>query len=149
MKSQTDQHATYDDVNLILRLFELRRDEKMRQARDWVAKSFHAKNMEELTALCPLGSEPNAYFRMVISYWEMVAGFVTSGVLSQELFFQSGRELLFAWERFRDIVPALREAYKDPMAYKNLETVAEAFIEWLNRRSPGAYEAFSARVRGV
>jgi hypothetical protein len=149
MKSQTDKQATYDDVNLILRLFELRREEKMRQARDWVAKNFHAKNLEELETLCPMGSEPNAYFRMVISYWEMVAGFITSGVLNQESFFQSGREMLFVWERFRDVVPAMREAYKDSMAYKNLETVAEAFAEWLNRRSPGAYEAFSTRVRGM
>ena len=149
MKSNLEKQATYDDVNLILRLYDLRREAKLRQAREWFAKSYRAATMEEFLALCPMGSEPNAYFRMVISYWEMVAGFITSGVLSQELFFQSGGELLFVWEKVRDLSPQLRDAYKDPMAYTNLETVAETFIEWLNRRSPEAYAAFSARVRGT
>ena len=143
-----EAHATYDDVNLILRLFELRREQKMRTARDWFARNFKAATMGEFTTLCPQGSEEDAYFRMVMSYWEMVASFITSGVLNQELFFQSGRELLFAWERFRTLLPQAREQYKNPGLYKNLETVAQAFIQWINRTSPGAYEAFSARVRG-
>ena len=72
---------------------------------------------------------------------------MTSGVLSQELFFQSGRELLLVWERLREILPALREKNTDPFAYANLEAVATAFIEHLERRAPGTYAAFSARQR--
>ena len=67
---------------------------------------------------------------------------------SEELFYQSGRELLFVWERVRDVVPALREQYKHPLELANLERAAEAYIEWWNARAPGAYEAFSRRVRG-
>ena len=141
--------ATYDDVNLILRLFELRREEKIRQARDWFIKSFKARNAEEFMALCPPGSETNAYYRMVVTYWDMAASFVTSGVLNQELFFQSGGELLFVWERMRDVVPYFRETYKNPGIGKNLETVANAFIEWMNNRSRDTYPAFSAMVRGA
>jgi hypothetical protein len=143
-----DPHATYDDVNLILRLYELRREPKMRTARDWFAKSFKAANLEELATLCPLGSEENAYVRMIVSYWEMVASFITGGVLNQELFFQSGGEILFVWERFRHLVPESRERYKNPALYRNLETVANAFIQHMNKSAPEAYEAFSARVRG-
>lgn len=144
-----EAHATYDDVNLILRLFELRREAKMRAARDWFAKNFKANTLEEFNTICPLGSEENAYVRMVLSYWEMVASFVTSGVLNQELFFQSGGELLFVWERFRPLLPLSREQYKSQHVYRNLETVAQAFIQWMNKNSPGSYEAFSARVRGA
>jgi hypothetical protein len=85
---------------------------------------------------------------MVTTYWEMVASFLTSGVLNAELFYQSGRELLFVWERIRDIVPAARETFKHPRELKNLEEAATAYIAWWNHAAPGAYDAFSKRVRG-
>jgi hypothetical protein len=141
-------HPTYDDVNLILRLFELRREEKMRQARDWFGKSFKARTLEDFQALCPPGSDPNAYYRMVVSYWDMVASFVTSGVLNEDLFYQSGRELLFVWERIRELIPEMRKTFKNPTLLKNMETVANSFIERMNREAPEAYSAFSAMVRG-
>jgi hypothetical protein len=140
--------ATYDDVNLILRLYELRREDKLRQARDWFSKSFKVKNMDEFNKLCPPSYDTNAYYRMVLSYWEMAASFVTSGVLNEELFFQSGMELLFCWERVRDIVPEARTHFENENLYKNLETVATHLIEYLDKNSPGAYAAFSKRVRG-
>lgn len=139
--------ATYDDARLILSLYETRREERLRKARAWFAGSFRPRSLEDFAALCPPGSDENASYRMVTTYWEMVASFVTSGVLSQELFFQSGRELLLVWERLREILPALREKNKDPFAYANLEAVATAFIEYLDRRAPGTYAAFSARQR--
>ena len=140
--------ATYDDVNLVIKLYELRRDERLREARRWFGASFKAKTLEEFNALCPAGSEPNASFRMVASYWDMVASFLTSGVVNQELFFQSGGELIFVWERIRDIVPALRETYQNPQQYKNLEQSAGAYVQWWAKQAPGAYEAFSKRIRG-
>jgi hypothetical protein len=139
--------ATYDDARLILSLYETRREERLRKARAWFAGSFKPRSLEDFAALCPPGSDENASYRMVTTYWEMVASFVTSGVLSQELFFQSGRELLLVWERLREILPALREKNKDPFAYANLETVATAYIEYLDRRAPGTYAAFAARQR--
>ena len=95
--SKAERPATYDDANLLLRLYELRREDKMRQARDWFFKNFHANNLEELSKICPLGSPEHAFFRMMSSYWEMAASFVTSGVLQRELFMQNSRELLFVW----------------------------------------------------
>jgi hypothetical protein len=139
--------ATYDDVKLMLQLYEARREPRMREARRWFSASFKVKTLEQLNALCPIGSEPNASYRMVTGYWEMVASFMTSGVLSQELFFESGRELLFCWERLRDVVPLVRQANKNPIEFRNLETIAQAYIHWWNKLAPGAYEAFSARVR--
>ena len=143
-----DKQATYDDVNLILKLYDMRREPRLREARKWFAASFKVKTLEELTALCPPGSEPNASYRMLTSYWEMVASFVTAGVLNQELFFQSNREFLFVWERIRDVVPEYRKVVGSPIELKNLETVSAAYVRWWNQRAPGAYEAFSKRVRG-
>ena len=106
------------------------------------------KSFEEFQALCPPGSEPNASYRMVTTYWEMVASFLTSGVVNQELFFQTGRELLVTWERVREIVPLVRAANKNPLELRNLELAAQAYAEWWHERAPGAYEAFSKRIRG-
>jgi hypothetical protein len=147
MKPGTTQ-ATYDDVTLILKLYDMRREEKMREARAWFSANFKVKTFDDLQKLCPAGSDANASFRMVTTYWEMVASFVTGGVLHTNLFYQSGRELLFCYERIRDLLPELRDAYKNPNELKNLETTAKGYITWWNTQAPGAYEAFSKRVRG-
>jgi hypothetical protein len=60
--------------------------------------------------------------------WEMAASFVTAGVLHQELFTQNSRELLFVWERVRDVAPALRESFKNSNIARNLEIVANSMI---------------------
>jgi hypothetical protein len=148
MTSSAPRAATHEDANLVLKLYEMRREDRMRDARRWFAASFKVKSLAEFQALCPPGSEANASFRMVVTYWDMVASFVTSGVLNPELFYQSGGEMLFAWERLRGILPELREANKNPIQYRNLESASRAFIDWWNQEAPGAYDAFSARIRG-
>ncbi len=140
--------ATYDDVNLILRLYEMRREEKLRTARAWFSSSFKVKSLAELGQLCPKGSDTDAYARQVITYWDMVASFITGGVLNEELFFQSGRELLFVWTRLQPILDELRAVYKDPGMHKNLEVVGISFAEYQRKQSPEGYENFVARVRG-
>ena len=140
--------ATYDDVNLVLHLYELRREERLREARRWFLESFKVKTLAEFQTLCPRGSDANESYRMVTTHWEMVASFMTSGVLNQELFFASGRELLLVWVRVRAVLPALREAYANSTELQNLEIVAQRFIEWWNAQSPGAVDAFAKRVGG-
>jgi hypothetical protein len=138
--------ATYDDVNLILRLYDMRREERLRQARTWFFNKCQVTSPEELMKLAPPGSDENASFRMVVSYWDMVASFITSGVLNKDLFFESGRELLLTWERVKPVVGGIRGMFQDAKAWHNLETVATDYKEWLNKRSPGAYDAFVANV---
>ena len=141
--------ATYDDANLILKLYDMRREDKLRSAREWFVKNFHCSTMDEFNKLCPMGSQENAYARQVVTYWEMVASFITSGVLNEHLFFQSGMELLLVWERVKDFVPEMRVANKNSGSWKNLEMVASKFAEHLNSTDPETYPAFSARVRGM
>jgi hypothetical protein len=140
--------ATYDDVNLILRLYDIRREDKLRAARSWFAQSFKVKSMQEFSALCPAGSEPNAFFRQVTSYWDMAASFVNAGVLNNELFFQSAREMLFVWMRVEPFIAEIRGAFKDPGYLKNLETIGKSYGDYFKKQSPEAFEAFVGRVRG-
>lgn len=142
------ERATYEDANLILRLYDLRREPRMREARNWFSQSFKVQSLEEVERLCPQSSKENASFRMVTSYWEMVASMMTSGVLNQTLFFETGREMLFVWERLRDVLPMARQAFNDPTLFRNMEKVCGNFIEWLNQESPELYPTFAARVRG-
>jgi hypothetical protein len=147
--AMTGAAATYDDVHLILKLYDMRREERMRAARDWFTANFKGvRTLEDLQRLCPPGSDANASFRMVTTYWEMVASFITSGVLHRELFYQSGREMLLVWERVRDVLPSVREAYGNPAELRNVEIAAQGFIASWNTSAPGAYDAFSKRIRG-
>ena len=140
--------ATYDDANLLLRLYDLRREEKLREARAWFVANFKPKSMAGINELCPPGSENNARMRQVASYWDMAASFITSGVLNAELFFASNREMLVVAVRFRPVIAELRAAFRDPSFLKNLETVAQQFSDHLDKVGPGTLEAFVARVGG-
>ena len=139
---------TYDDANLILQLYEMRREARMRQARAWfTSKCKGVQSFDDLMKLAPAGSDENASYRQVVTYWDLVASFIVSGILHKELFFQSGRELLLVWERVRDLVPSMRETYKDPNYLKNLETVGTEFAAYMKGQSAPAYEAFLKRIK--
>jgi hypothetical protein len=140
--------ATYDDANLLLRLYEMRREEKMREARAWFVANFKPKSMADIQQLCPPGSEANARMRMVSTYWDMAASFVTAGVLNPDLFFANSREMLLVAIRLRPVLAEIRAAYKDPTFLANLETVAQQYSDHLNKVSPGTLEAFTARIGG-
>jgi hypothetical protein len=98
--------------------------------------------------IAPGGSDDNASYRMVVTYWDMVASFVTTGVLNKDLFFQSGRELLFVWERVKDVLPDVRKQYKDPLYWNHLETVGNEMADYYKARSGEGYDAFVMRVKG-
>ena len=138
---------TYDDANLILRLYEMRRDDRMRKARAWFVANFKPKTWDDLQKIAPPGSDENASYRMVVTYWEMVASFVTGGVLHKELFFQSGRELLLVWERLSDVLKPMREIYKDPLLYQHLEIVGTEFATYFKEKSGDGYDAFLKRIK--
>ncbi len=139
--------ATYEDANLLLRLYELRREEKLRKARAWFVAECKPKTKEEWEQLCPVGSENNAYYRMVTTYWEMACSMVTSGVLHPELFIQNSLEHLLVWTRVRGFVPEVRKSLNAPQQLKNLEAVAGMAAEWLSKQGEGAWESFEARFK--
>ena len=141
--------ATYDDANLVLKLYEMRREERLRKARAWFAANFKGvATIEQFQKLCAPGTDENASFRMTTTYWDMAGSFVTNGILNEALFYESGRELLFVWERAKDYVAAFRQANKDQTYLRNLELVGNSFANRYRTASPDGYEAFVKRVRG-
>ena len=139
-------HVTHDQADLLLKLYELRRESRLREARAWFAANFDAKTPEEVNKKYPMGSEANANLRMVTSYWEMAAGLVNRGLIDDELFFENSGEAWFVWERLRALVPAMRAASKNPHAWGQLEALVKRLEEWQERRAPGHLAAMRQRM---
>ena len=135
------------DAELLLRLYELRREEKLRRAREWMIGKFHADSVEELERQCPPGSEENAFYRMVVSYWDMAASLVNHGLLKEDLFFENTMEFWMIWEKVRHVAPGLREARKNPLAWKNLEMLARKYEQWVATRAPEALDNLRRRLK--
>lgn len=124
--------ATYEDAKLILKLYELRREEKMRAAREWYARRFFPQSFEDVrSALAPMNPE-NAYLRMIFGYWEMAASFIVHGVLDADLFFESGGEMVFMWAKIEPFIAELRAEMKAPVL-ANVEK-ALAGVPWVPER---------------
>ena len=93
--------ATATDADLILKLFDLRREKRMRVARNWVIHDFHPQTLNELLRVQrDFGSEHNQYWRQVIGYWEMASALVAHGALDRALFLECNGENIFLVAKF-------------------------------------------------
>lgn len=102
--------ATPADAEIILRLYELRTESVMRQARAWITGEFWPETVEDFFAVASNPSDPhNAWFRQVTSYWEMAAAMVLHGAVSAELFVDCNSEGFFLLAKFAHILDAIRE----------------------------------------
>ncbi|OFV98279.1 MAG: hypothetical protein A3F68_03485 [Acidobacteria bacterium RIFCSPLOWO2_12_FULL_54_10] len=137
------------NAQLLLQIYELRREEKLRRAREWFLKSFVADTSAEFAALCPVGSENNAFFRMVATYWDMVASIVNRGMLDEDFYFENTTESLLVWLRMRNVVQEMRVTRKNPLYLRNIELLADKHEKWLSARAPGALEVIHANIAAL
>jgi hypothetical protein len=101
---------THADADLIIKLYELRREPEMRKARKFVMETFWPQSFAEVQAIvAAFGSQENAWLRQVLGYWEMVASFVNRGILDADLLLDSTGELWFVYAKF---LPMLEDARK-------------------------------------
>ena len=141
---------SHEDAQLILKLYDLRREETMRAARKWWFSFPWPATLADFQRTAPVGSQEHAYFRMVASYWDMAASFVVKGILDRDLFFISNnQELLYIYLKMRHLFADLRGVSKNLLQYKSLETVGEWYVEWANTHSPEFVDAFRARAMGT
>jgi len=133
--------VTHEQVNLMLRLYDVRREPRLREAREWFIGQFHPSTPEDVLKLCPPGSKENAFMRQVLSYWEMVASIVNRGLIDEEFFFENSGEQWVVWENFKPVIGAWRTMFKNPHTAENLEKHCARFEAWRERRAPGTNEA--------
>ena len=139
--------VTHDQANLLLRLYELRRDPRMREAREWFLTDFSAATFEEFYKKYPPGSKENASYRMVVSYWDMCAGMVNRGLIDDELFFENGGEAWVVYHKTKELAGSMRQAMKNPTVLKHLEDLGKRLEAWRERTAPGFNEWMAERFR--
>src|SRR5579863_10469300 len=104
--------ATPADAEIILKLYQLRTEALMRQARAWMTGEFWPNTAEEFFAVAQNPADPhNAFFRQVVTYWEMAAAMVLHGAVSAELFVDCNAEGFFLLAKFAPILEAIRERH--------------------------------------
>ena len=127
--------ATPQDADLIIKLYDLRREERMRKARNFFALEFFPKSADDVKALfANIDEHPehNAYFRMVISYWDMAAAMVNHGAIDQALFFDTNGEFFGVWAKIGDFIEDLRASF-GPQFLINLEKLIAAHPDGARR----------------
>lgn len=117
--------ATADDANLILRLYEQRREDVMRKARNFVMMEFFPTSKEDVMAAFA-DQQTSNYFRQVITYWDMACALVNHGALNADLFHETNGEAVAIFAKIEDFLPALREAF-GPAYLANLEKRVKAW----------------------
>ena len=118
---------TVADAELILKLYDLRREAEMRKARHWWAAEFFPQTVDDFLKVSgAMGTQENNWLRQVLGYWGIAASFVLQGVLNEDLFLQpafSG-EMFLIFAKVNPFLKELREKMGDPHAFRNLELVA-------------------------
>src|ERR1700739_1767223 len=132
---------TYDEVSVMLRLYDMPLEARLRQARSWFPDHFHPMSPDEMTEKYAPGTDEYNNLRMVISYWEMVASIVNRGLINDELFFESNGEIWVVWGRMRNIVATLLWACKNPRLFANIEETYKRLEAWREKYAPGSSAA--------
>jgi hypothetical protein len=128
---------THEQAQLHLQVYDLRREAKLREARDWFQQNYIVDTMEDAMRIAAPGTPTGTYMGMVIGYWEQACALLNYGLLHEGLFFETGGEFFGVWEMLKPVVPQFREQFKDPTLLTNLEKAAQRYEEWSEKRSPG------------
>lgn len=131
----------YESASLILKLYEARREETMRKARDWFV-AFMPESAEEINAA--LMGQHSAYYRMVTTYWDMAASFVNNGAIDEKMFNDANAEHMLVFSKIEPFIEEIRSTFNSPEYLKNLEQLV--------MRRPGANEmlpAMRARLKAI
>jgi hypothetical protein len=115
--------AIQDEAALILQLYDLRREETMRTARNWYSREFNPESMADIEKI--LFSEHSGHLRMVASYWDMAAALVNNGAISAQLFNDTNGEQFLAFGKLEPFLKDIRAAF-GPQFLVNLEKLIDA-----------------------
>jgi hypothetical protein len=133
-------NANHHDAELILKLYDLRRESEMRKARTFLGFEFWPNSAEDFAKIS--SGDPNRYWRQGISFWSMAADLVLHGALDESLFLDTAGEMFFFFAKFKPFLADIRKTQPD--AFKSIETL-------INRSEAGKQKlaAFEQRVAGA
>ena len=125
----------WESADLILKLYEMRREAVMREARNWMIGFFPESAQDVIQAM--INPQTSAYYRMVTTYWDMAASFVVNGAIEEKMFSDAAGEHIIVFSKIEPFLQELREMTGNPNGLKNLETLV--------MRMPNAKETLAAR----
>jgi hypothetical protein len=129
-----------EEAGLILKLYELRREETMRKARDWYFREFNPQSVTDFNSA--MFSEHSGLLRMVVSYWDMAAALVNNGAIGSELFNDTNGEQIGVFSKFELLLGEIRAMYGPHFAV-NLEKLIDAMPDG-RKRAAAAREQMKA-----
>jgi hypothetical protein len=128
----SDSQPTHHDAELILKLYDLRREPVMREARSYFAGLTPSIDTFLAVVANPTSKE-NSYIRQVCGYWDMVAAFVVHGTLSSKLVYDTCQEMYFVFAKIQPYLAAVREKTGTPDFLANMQKVVEGSVEGRER----------------
>jgi len=138
---------THEQGQLQLQIYDLRREPKLRQARDWFFKNYNAETFDEAMRIAPPGTENGSLVMMVFSYWEQACAYLNHGLLHEDLFFETSGEFFGVWENVKGIIPEGRKRFANTQFLANVEAAAKRYEAWIERRSPGNIAAMRQMMK--
>ena len=126
----------HEDADLILKLYDLRRETVMREARNWMF-TFNPTSVQDVMET--MVSEQSGYLRMVMSYWDMACAMVNNGAIDEELFNQTNGEHIFVYMKIEPVLEGLRAMFGSDEFLKNLETVVKRIPD-IDKKLPAMRE---------
>ena len=126
--------TAYESATLLIRLYELRREPAMRDARVWYVSKFHPNSVDDVIAT--LRGPESAQFRMVTSYWDMAASFVVNGAIDEQMFADANGEHVIVFAKLEPFLAEYREKMGNPNYYGSLEKLV--------LKAPGIKERLAA-----
>ncbi len=138
---------THEQAQLHLQVYDLRREARLRQARDWFFKNYHVATLDDAMRIAAPGTEGGTMAMMVMSYWEQACALLNYGLLHEDLFFETSGEFFGVWERIKPIIAEARERFVDRQFLSNLEQAAKRFEAWSEHRSPGHIAAMREHMQ--
>lgn len=133
----SDKHQ---DVALILKLYELRREEGIRRARKWYFTEFNPQSADDIAKVFGSGHDRSAHYRMITSYWDMASSFVNNGGIDEKMFLDANGEHIAVFSKLEPFIEEVRKQIGLPDYLRQLETLV--------RKTPNA-DARLQRLRGL
>jgi len=118
-----------EQAELILKLYEIRRETALRTSRDYVGGEFMPKSVDDFVSLVKDGGKPSGHILQVYGYWDMVAAFVVHGALDEALIFDTCQEMYFQFGKIQPYLAGFREQMKLPEFLRSMETVVTSSQE--------------------
>lgn len=137
----TKDFPDHHDAELVLKLYELRRESVMRESRQQLFSAFNPATFDDVLAVTKHDHPLNAAYRQVLSYWEMVYAMARHGVMHADFMLESNGEGLILYTKVEPWLAEYR-AQINPIAFRNAEWVAKE-----TEMGRLLAERFRARVR--